>query len=378
MRKVFNLKNKLTCYVKNLPGWTTKRKIVVFISDDWGDLRIRNEEDYRELLNHGFPVDKSPHTRYGALANHQDLYKLYETLTSVKDKNGRFAVFTPFTIMANPDFEKIREENFENYHYEKFPATIRRYDDGEKTLAAWKQGMEENLFLPELHGRDHLNVPLWLEHLKKGNERLLLAFKYHYAYHKAPGMPVSPALAFYFNSEKSLGFLKNSLKDGIKIFHEFFKRKPVVFNPPNGMFHPAFYEPLSEMGVKTVSSKHFRPQPGKSGQITKKYHRFGELSKNGILHYISNCAFEPVNKGFPGKETTLMQMAAAFRCRKPALINTHRVNYVGSRNPSVRDKNLMELSALLKKMKQKWPDIEFMSAGEFANYLKNSIESKKR
>lgn len=169
----FNIKKYILLYLKNLPGWTTPRKIVVFISDDWGDQRIKDEVSYQRLLQAGIPVDKSHHTKYGALFTFEDLFGLYEVLSSFKDINGRYAVFTPFMVMANPDFRKIENSLFEKYYYEVFADTLIKQTEGDKTLAAMMEGMRLHLFEPEFHGRDHLNVPLWLKHLKKVTKDLM-------------------------------------------------------------------------------------------------------------------------------------------------------------------------------------------------------------
>ncbi|MFZ2340229.1 MAG: hypothetical protein WAW07_10980 [Bacteroidales bacterium] len=359
----------LKLYIKNIPGWRSARRLVVFISDDWGDNRIRSERDYLRLISMGIPVDKSVHTKYGALATHSDLYSLYEVLTRYRDRNGRNAVITPFVIMTNPDFDRIKAGGFEKYYYEVFTDTIRKSVGGDETIKAWHNGIEEGIFLPELHGREHFNVPQWLKYLRKGDKRLLEAFELQYAYLKTDEMNVSPVYAFYFDNKIDFEFLNESLADGVRIFQETFGRKPSVFNPPNGMFHTAFYPQLAESGIKAVNTRHFRPQPGSKGRIMKNHFRSGQVSSEGILHFISNCAFEPAAWDYGGTGKTLRQVEVAFNCRKPALINTHRVNYIGSRDRKVRDKSLSELDHLLKSLISKWPDIEFVSAGEFVSIM---------
>lgn len=164
-------------------------------------------------------------------------------------------------------------------------------------------------------------------------------------------------------------FLNDSIKDGIVIFRSVFNRAPKVFNPPNGLFHPVFYNQLAKEGLLTIATEHFRLQPSLKGRLYRKYYRFGEVSDQGIIHLISNCAFEPVSFSYKNIDITLAQIRAAFDCRKPALINTHCVNYIGSRNPVGRDRSFSELYKLIAQIKKNWPDVEFMSAGEFADYL---------
>ena len=84
--------------------------LLVYV-DDYGSIRVRDKQAYNNLLKAGLAVDK---TRYGydTLCTTEDLQMLFEVLTSVKDKNGHHAVFTPFANIANPDFERIKNSGF--------------------------------------------------------------------------------------------------------------------------------------------------------------------------------------------------------------------------------------------------------------------------
>lgn len=78
-------------------------------------------------------LDKDPYSLYDTLANEDDLNALYEVLCSVKDKNGRNAVITADTHVANPDFEKIKASGYTQYHFEPFTETLKR-SKKQKTL----------------------------------------------------------------------------------------------------------------------------------------------------------------------------------------------------------------------------------------------------
>ena len=51
--------------IRNIPGWQTKRKIVVVESDDWGSIRMRSSEAYLSFLDKGYNVDKSNYNSIG-------------------------------------------------------------------------------------------------------------------------------------------------------------------------------------------------------------------------------------------------------------------------------------------------------------------------
>ena len=97
----------------------------------------------------------------------------------------------------------------------------------------------------------------------------------------------------------------------------------------------------------------------------------GQRENCGFSYYIRNCAFEPTSENYLGIEYTLRQIAAAFRCGKPAIISTHRVNFIGSIDPINREMGLRELHSLLKAIVKKWPGCEFMSSGDALEHMRN-------
>ena len=45
--------------ISNIFGWSTKRKLIVIESDDWGSIRTRSKRDYDKMLRLGLNVDAS-------------------------------------------------------------------------------------------------------------------------------------------------------------------------------------------------------------------------------------------------------------------------------------------------------------------------------
>ncbi len=111
-------KHLIIRHLSNFPGWRTNRKIVVIESDDWGSIRMPSKEVYEKCLKAGYPVHLNEYERYDSLASKDDLELLFGLLASVKDKNDKPAVITANCVVANPDFEKIKKDDFLKYHYE--------------------------------------------------------------------------------------------------------------------------------------------------------------------------------------------------------------------------------------------------------------------
>ncbi len=142
----------------NIPGWHTNRKIVVIESDDWGSVRMPSREVYEEFLRQDVRVDNDPYCRYDGLATKEDLTNLFDVLDSVRDKNGHPAVLTADSVVANPDFERIKNSGFDKYYYEPFTETLNKSPRHDGAFDMWREGIEKEVFHPQFHGREHLNV----------------------------------------------------------------------------------------------------------------------------------------------------------------------------------------------------------------------------
>jgi len=72
--------------------------------------------------------------------------------------------------------------------------------------------------------------------------------------------------------------------------------------------------------------------------------------------------FEPNSKNIDWGNFTFQQIKAAFFCRKPAIISSYRVNFVGSISKPNREQGLSELRKLLSTVLFTWPDVQFMGS----------------
>jgi len=362
--------------LKNIPGWHTKRKIVVIECDDWGSIRMPSKKVFERLINKGLNVATGRYNIFDTLETGQDLEELFEVLKSVKDINNQSAVMTAMTLMANPDFNKIRASGFTEYHYEKFTETLTRYYPNDNVFKLWREGISARIWMPELHGREHITVQLWMQKLRENDKDLIFAFNNGFVSLRTPGLP-SPAQEFrpeyYFVSDIQKSFLIKSIIDSTEIFREIFDCQPHVFVPSNGIFHPDFDKIVSDTGVKFLYVSSRMPYPAENGTLRFRTLFPGQKGPNELTYYNRNCVFEPNDKNYKGIELTLKQIEAAFRWRKPANISTHRVNFSGGIDPENRTKGLLELKKLLKTIVQKWPDVEFMSSRDALNHMRAII-----
>ena len=374
------IKELLIRILKSIPGWHTSRKIVVFESDDWGSTRMPSVKAYNSLLKAGIPVDRDRYNKFDTLADKQDLLGLFEVLTSVQDRNGSYAKFTPMSLVANPDFKKNRENNFQKYYYETLPQTLNRYGGSyNDVMSLWREGINMGIFEPQFHGREHLNVNLWIKALQANSRETRIAFDHEVYGHPGDSYTKRKNLfmsAYEFDSEAEFNEIPEIIIDGIRLFEELFGYKPYAFMAPCAIWSSKIEPYLAEGGIKVIQSSVIRYEPyyGAQPNKYKKYVRFhGSVNSSGQIYSIRNCSFEPSSD--PDKDWVNSCMADinnAFYWKRPAIISPHRVNFIGSLVPENRDRGLTALKKLLQAMLKKWPDIEFMTSKELGELVLKS------
>jgi len=369
-----NLKNRVRAHLINYKGWSTKRKIVVFESDDWGAIRlpdITKIEEYRKR----YPQTNNPYLKYDSLASEDDLNVLFSLISDCKDNFGNHPKLTFNTVVANPDFKKIKESGFKQYYYEPFTETLKRFSNHSQSFNLWKNAIDEKLMYPQFHGREHVNVPLWLEELRNGNQELLDAFDlgtWSVPENKSSIINLQASLDWI--KEQPFTYQKDFLEEGLKEFQTVFGFCSKTIIPNNYIFDPNLNTILKENGIKGVQGMKYQKLPlGNSSngkrEMIRRY--VGDKNEAGLFYLVRNCVFEPsqTSDNYDDVSMCLQNIDNAFFWNKPAIIDTHRLNYIGSYDEKNRDISLNKLRILLKKILKKWHDVEFMTSNELLDII---------
>lgn len=367
------IKKNIIRHISNIPGKRINRKILVLESDDWGSIRMPSKQACDTLHNEGIPVYDNFFSANDGLESNQDLEALFETLNSVKDSRGNPAVMTPLTIMANPDFEAIEKNSFTKYVYEPFTVTAEKYKGSNKLLSLWKQGRAEKLFVPEFHGREHLNVKRWMKGLQDDLSETRRLFKLKmYGVHSSMVSEKRKEYFPAFDIDKldDIENLKEVLKDGIELFKKMLDYNPHYIVPPNGPFNNELQPFVKSMGLKYINSAKIQQEPLGDGKFRKKINYLGKKSKSGLFYITRNVIFEPSKPTFDSwVNSALKDVNIAFKWHKPAIISSHRVNYVSRISEKNRENGLKDLKLFLQQVLKKWPDVEFMSSSKFGDII---------
>lgn len=363
----------------NIPGWRSNRKFFVVESDDWGSIRMPSKNAYNELLKNGIRVDKCPYNNYDSLEGENDFAALFDTLDKFRDKNGRKPVITANVVLANPDFDKIKEDNYEKYHYKLVSNTLCANNGGRKILDLWKEALSEKYFFPQLHGREHLNVSHWLQALRENDYETQLAFNHGVFGHPSKWAQTHNThflSALEYFTEQELSVAVKSVEEGVQLFEELLGYKPASFIASRYIWDQHIEEVLKNNEVNLIQGTMIQLLPylnRTSVKHKKKYHYLGQKNKLGQRYITRNCFFEPAAKPrFDWVSDCLQRTKTAFFWGKPVVLCSHRVNFIGKLNENNRKTNLSLLETLLNKVIKLFPDVEFITTAELGREILNS------
>ena len=363
----------------NYKSFKTNRRLVIIESDDWGSLRTKDRSTLLRLNEISSAVSDDQFTQLDSIARADDLAALFEVLNSVKDAKGNPACITANVCTANPDFEAIKAANFEEFYYKPFTKTLNEFSQGENLFDLWQNGEQEKLFIPQLHGREHLHALAWLAELRAGNKELLKAFDLetfgipYTALLKQRRKNLQAALDVY-GMEGEADYHKHWIRDSAHIFKESFGYMSNSFIAPAYTWDTSVNKHLAEAKVKTLQGMKLQYEPKKSiakNNYNRKPNYIGQTDKkSGLVFSPRNTFFEPssaLHKNWV--DITLAGVKLAFEMNKPSIIGSHRINYIGSLNERNRTKNLAMLKIILQKIVLKYPNVEFISSNQLANLI---------
>lgn len=363
---------RLNKYLSNMFGWSTKRKIVVIESDDWGSIYMSDRASYEKLRSAGYAFQGNHFLKYDSLESNDDVSMLSDVLSEFTDSTGRPPVITTVSVVANPNYEAIESCNYRKYEYEPTTITYSRFPNRDKVQNLLLSAQRERLMVPVFHGREHLNVKRWMNLLNQHNDTIKELFKYRIScvdYTKNGIKLPDLRAAFAIDLESDIECQREIISSGIELFRDQFKRTPTFAILTNGVYNNKIEGHLVDSGIKYLGVSKIQLEDFGGGKYKRRFHYLGMRSRSGLVYLTRNCFFEPCLQSSNYVDRCLNEIDIAFRCRKPAIISSHRVNYSGEIFAENRTNGLKELSKLLSSIIHKWPDVEFMTSEELGDLM---------
>lgn len=365
------LKQTIKKHLINARGTRLNSKIVVFESDDWGSIRIPNNEVRSQLIHKNLIKENDPFSKYDTLETAADYFALYEIFEKFKDSKGNHPILTANVIMNNPDFIKIKSDNFTNYYSESFIDTYQNYPNIGNAWEALKVGIDQKMIVPQFHGREHLNVKRWMRFLTEGNERYRFAFDrncFSIDEVSAENRRGNLMAAYDYNNDEELKYVQKSIIHGLAEFEGLFGFKSKTTVAPCYVWDTQVEEAFKKSQVETFQGSYLQNCPVQGKDFQKKYRYSGQVNNLGQHYLVRNGLFEPsITKSSQWVSKCMESIDIAFKWGKPAIIGTHRINFCSRLEENKRTENLGDLHELFSQMLKKWPDLEFMDSASLSN-----------
>ena len=385
-RRIYHSRNNKTMNIKkhlkalrleyrNSRGRKLNGQYLLIESDDWGSIRQPSQEAWDEQKKKSSKTDEDPFFHFDSLESNHDMERIFGVLSKYKDRNGNHPVITADYAVANPDFQKIKDSEFKEYYFEPFTETAARYSDSDQLLKLCEQGIKSGVWKPQLHCREHVQLPGWMSALQKGDPEIMWAFEHrmistaetvephnHYGYMDAFNYP-----------ESDEHELAGVVEDAVKLFRNLFGYQSKTFVASCYVWNDALERILRNNGITSMQGSWYQWVPSENGEgsFVKKVHYNGEHSGNQ-LYLVRNCLFEHSLFGSENcVESCLKQIESAFRWRQPAIISSHRVNYMSRLVPGNGDTGIKMLDELLREIIKRWPDVQFISSDKLAGLYNN-------
>lgn len=317
-----------------------KRPVLIVESDDWG----------------AGPPEQA-----------KRLDQIAAVLASHADRAGRRPVMTLGVVLAVADGARILAEGFRRYHCKSLD-----HPELGATLAAIRHGAEKGVFALQLHGEEHYWPPALLS-AARGAPSLA-------SWLRSTAVPATEALPAVLQSRwidavqlpsKPLrpDEIRAAALAEVTSFRRIFGEAPKVAVPPTFIWNDAVETAWSEAGVQVVVTPGrryvARDANGEAIAAGRKIVN-GDRGTAGITYLVRDEYFEPA-RGHRA-ERGLGALTAKTRAGRPALLETHRANFLG--DGAAPDAAIEELDRLLSLSLGAFPDLLFLSTEELASRMR--------
>lgn len=344
-------------------GQYFQRPLVIFQSDDWGLVGIRDQEGFNELRTGGLELGNRPYDFY-SLETAEDLHHLYEVLLDHRDSVGRPPCLGFNFVVANVDFPRVIDSGFTRLHLlpldEGFPGRWHRPG----LLEAYRQGIQKGFIYPALHGLTHFCQGSVEKYLRGRDERSAILRKLYAA--NCPMIPErTPWVSFEYRQGcdgETDGWLDFSsqcqlIEEGKRLFERIFGMTPFSACAPGYRANADTLRGWKEAGIRVV-------QNGPGWDFAP------YLDQNSMLHLHRNVPFEPfIDARQYGEERALARTEEMFKAGRPAIICSHSLNY-HSTLKNQRDLTLQRLDRFLSLLESRHEDLIYVNDSDLRRIIK--------
>ena len=318
-----------------LQGFHFDRPLVLFQSDDWGRVGLRDQDGLEQLRASGLVLGDRAYDFY-TLETAEDIAALSGVLRRHRDSIGRRPCVGMNFIVSNLDFAKMGSDAFREIHLlplaEGLPAGWNRPG----LVDAYRQGIADGAFFPALHGSTHFCQSAVERNLSANGERTALLRTLWQA-----GTPYihwrMPWIGYeYWDAEKpedermlAAETQRTLIGQTVGAFAKMFCTLPRSACAPGYRANDDTHRAWAQHGIRVA-------QNGPGTLAPPHFDRFE------LLHLFRTVEFEPATDKAFSVEKCLADAEACFERGVPAIVSVHSINF----HSTVRDFRSPTLRAL--------------------------------
>jgi hypothetical protein len=337
------------------------RPLLLFQSDDWGRVGVRDREGWDELQAGGIALGESPYDFY-SLETAEDVTALRELMGKHRDSAGRNPSIVMNFIMANVDMASVDFEPGRKSPGKEIPLVPlcdglpgrwqRAY-----LLEAYQQGIKDRIFYPALHGLTHFCEKAVGRVLAGRGERAesirneliwkMWSAQTPYIYWRMPWIgyeywdpAMEPERRFL-----SLDEQHPVISRAAEIYRTLFAAAPFSACAPGYRANADTRAAWFDSGIRVAQN----------GPASKAPH----FDEHGMLHTFRTIEMEPAIAPVDLKRT-LEAAGECFQRGLPAVVSIHSINF----HSTIRDfrtPTLVLLDEFLTALEKKWPTLLYVN-----------------
>jgi hypothetical protein len=224
-------------------------------------------------------------------------------------------------ILANLDFAKMSAASFRQIHLRSLAQGLPAGWNRPGLIAAYREGINEGLLHPALHGTTHFCRPAVERNLEKGGDRAttlrtLWEAGTPYIHWRMPWIgyecwdPEQPEGERFLTAQTQ----RESIGQAVGAFAKFFSALPRSACAPGYRANDDTHRAWAQHGVRVAQNG--------PGALTPPH-----FDRHGILHLSRTVEFEPATTTDFSVEAALRQAEACFERGIPAIVSVHSINF---------------------------------------------------
>ncbi len=336
-------------------GFCFDRPLLLFQSDDWGRVGVRDHEGWEQLRSTGISLGEAPYDFY-SLETAEDVQAMRTVLGKHRDSIGRHPSMGMNFIMANVDFDRCLASRGEEISLLPLTEGLPGQWQRPGLFEAYRQGVQEGVFYAALHGLTHFCANRIMRECQVDGERAGLVRKLWraqtpYIYWRMPWIgyeywdgELEPDLRFL-----SLDDQQSAICRAAEIYQAFFGSSPFSACAPGYRANEDTRKSWFEAGIRVVQNG-----PGEQ--------KAPYLDDHGMLHTFRTIEMEPATSNCDLRDL-ISNVEECFSRGLPAIVSIHSINF----HSTIRDfrtPTLILLDEFLKATEKKWPNLLYLNDGD--------------